>query len=413
MKFWKDRIKCWNASQVTAILFLIYIFATGLAALPRLMVNVGNSMLEGTDLGSFIRMIDDQYNDMLSLEKEIPVPHNKGSYINLNGKMARLLQQPEMNGRVLLKNGLLAGTNDTPPLTEEIAFSAENITRFSQAQTALGRHFLFVMTPGKIDPQGTSLPTGYTDTTNASADILLQQLTENGVTCLDLRLSMAAEGITWEEAFYITDHHWTPETGFWAYDQVLKQLQTMGAIDAVDSFYTSMDNYEFRTYPNTSLGSDGKRTGIYFAGLDDSTFIIPKYENSIRLELPQHGIVHEGAYENVSYYTGYHEDFNDPDYFNYSMYGVYGWGNNPITLWRNAGAPENRKCMLIGDSFGNVPFSLMSLYFTSCDELDMRFYDGDFQEHFQEYAPDIVVLMFNPDHTTFENADYPYFPCSP
>ena len=411
MKNWRKTIlKFLNPPALLALCFLGYIFWTAGAVMPSLLVLLGNSLEEKPDLGSFIRSIDERYEDMLSLEQETPAAINKGSYIDLNGLMANILDQPEMNDRLLLTNGLLGGTGGAEPLVEEIAYSAENITRLAQKQVEAGRTFLFVMTPCKVSNHENTMPTGYWDTTNESADILLGHLRENGVACLDLRDTMAAEGIAWEDAFYITDHHWNEQTGFWAYQKLLEQLSAMGAIGAVDPAYASEDAFDFTVYPRTNLGSDGKRTGIYFAGVDDSTFIAPKFDHTISVELPQHGIFHEGLYEDVAYYPGYNEDFNDPDFFNYSHYGVYGWGNNPITHWRNINAPESKKCMLIGDSFGNIPFSLMSLYFESCDELDMRFYEDDFQQHFETYAPDILVLMFNPDHTTFENADYPYFP---
>ena len=116
-----------------------------------------------------------------------------------------------------------------------------------------------------------------------------------------------------------------------------------------------------------------------------------------------------GRFEEVCYNTDVDPDYSDPDFFQDNMYGLYGWGDTQVTQWRNELAPESGRFLLIGESFGNIPFSLMSLYLSSCDEMDMRHFSGDFAEYYENYAPDTVVMEVNVDQAIAEITTYPYF----
>lgn len=397
-------------SRLLAVLFLLFIGYVACEPFPQFLSNTRALITEGISPRNYIRSIDDQYSGMLSTEKEKPLLQSKGTYINLNGLMATLLGQPMMNDRVTLKNGHLASLVSWRYSQEEIENAGENISRFAQRQLSQGKQFLFVMVPSQISKFEDLLPTGYTDTTNETADILLELLTQNGVPCLDLRETMHAEGMTQADAYFTTDHHWKPQTGFWAYTKMLEALQQLDVIAPVDPFYTDSVNFEFITYEKTFLGSSGKRTGIYYAGLDDFVLIRPKFDTEISVTIPERDLDLTGRYEDTAYNTDVETDYSHPDYFNENAYGLYGWGDTKLTQWRNEHAPENAKVMLIGESFGNVPFSLMSLYFTCCDELDMRHYADGFAEYYASYQPDIVILEVNVDQAVAEITTYPYFP---
>ena len=405
-----EKAKHLTASHVLAVFFLLFILYVGAAALPEFVQNTREAYWGKSTFEEYTAAVDQQYYGMLTTDPGQAALRDKGTYINLNGLMANLLGQPMMNDRVTLKNGHLASLVSWRYSQEEIENAGENISRFAQRQLSQGKQFLFVMVPSQISKYEDLLPTGYTDTTNETADILLELLTQNGVPCLDLRETMHSEGMTQADAYFTTDHHWKPQTGFWAYTKMLEALQQFDVIAPVDPFFTDSGNFEFVTYEKTFLGSSGKRTGIYYAGLDDSIFIRPKFDTEISVTIPNRGLDLTGRYEDTAYNTDVETDYSHPDYFNENAYGLYGWGDTSLTQWRNEHAPENARVMLIGESFGNVPFSLMSLYFTSCDELDMRHYTDNFAEYYASYQPDIVILEVNVDQAVAEITTYPYFP---
>lgn len=394
--------------HVLAILFLIFITYVGIAAFPQFMMNSGKAFHEQQSLRSYIKTTNDQYSGMLETESELPLLHNKGTYIDFNGLMAKALGQPLMNDRIKLKNGHLAKVIPETTDIADIQQAAANIIRFHNAHTVSGGKFLFVMVSSQISRFEDLLPAGHTDTTNENADIFLTLLEEAGVTCLDLREELQNDGISVTDAYYVTDHHWTPQTGFWAYQKMVSKLEQMGAIAPVDPFYTDPKNYTFETHPDTFLGSSGKRTGKYYAGLDDSVIIRPNFETDITVQIPLREMTLQGRYEDVSYNTDAKHNYDQPDFYDENVYGLYGWGDTPITHWRNENAPQKGKFLLIGESFGNIPFSLMSIIFSSCDEMDMRHFEEDFTAYYDSYQPDTIILAFNVDNVISEFTDDVY-----
>lgn len=397
-------------AHLLAAAFLLYIGFVALYPLEPLK-NDTKSLLKGEiSVSAYMDRIDEMYDGMLSTEQDQPLLQNKGTYINLNGAMAKLLGQPMMNERVKLKNGHLTSVVSWRHSQEDIEYTAQNITSLARTQEKNGGQFLFVLAPSQISKYEDLLPEGYTDTMNDTSDTLLSLLDQNGIAYLDLREALHKDQISNADAFFVTDHHWRPQTGFWAYTKILSTLEESGAIASVDGFYADSSHYDFVTYPNTFLGSSGKRTGICYAGVDDSIFIQPQFDTEITLTVPDRELELTGRYEEVCYNSEDTLNPDNPDYFQFNAYGLYGWGDNSLNRWRNENAPDNSKVMLIGDSFGNIPFSLMSIYFSDCDELDMRYYSEDFQRHYQDFQPDIVILEATLDQAVAENTCYSFFP---
>ena len=397
-------------AHLLAAAFLLYIGFVALYPLEPLK-NDTKSLLKGEiSVSDYMDRMDERYYGMLSTEQNQPLLQNKGTYINLNGAMAKLLGQPMMNERVKLKNGHLTSVVSWRHSQENIEYTAQNIASLARTQEKNGGQFLFVLAPSQISKYEDLLPEGYTDTMNDTSDTLLSLLDQNSVAYLDLREALHKDQISNADAFFVTDHHWRPQTGFWAYTKILSALEESGAIASVDGFYTDSSHYDFVTYPNTFLGSSGKRTGICYAGVDDSIFIQPQFDTEITLTIPDRELELTGRYEEVCYNNEDTLNPDNPDYFQFNAYGLYGWGDNSLNRWRNENAPDNSKVMLIGDSFGNIPFSLMSIYFSDCDELDMRYYSEDFQRHYQDFQPDIVILEATLDQAVAENTCYLFSP---
>ena len=389
-------------------LFLVYIFYICACGFSTFLYNSGSALYWDSGYAHYIQTVNEQYEGFLTTEQEKPLLQNKGTYINLNGLMANVMGQREMNERVVLKNGHLASPTPWVTAPDSVRAAAENVIRFHQKQQEKGGHFLFVMVPSQISKYEDLLPTGYTDSFNETADLFLSYLRDAGVPCLDLREAMAEAGISAADGYFVTDHHWKPQTGFWAYTKILEALAQTGAIDPVDNFYTNVQNYTFQTYENCFLGSSGKRTGKYYAGTDDFSFIIPSFHTDVSVTVESQNVDLRGKFEDVAYGTDIYARYPNPDYFQDDPYNAYGWGNTPLTRWRNPLAPQEGKFLLIGESFGNVPYSLLSLYLSACDEMDMRYYDGDFAAYYEAYAPDTVVMEVNVTQTVAEITTYPY-----
>ena len=71
------------------------------------------------------------------------------------------------------------------------------------------------------------------------------------------------------------------------------------------------------------------------------------------------------------------------------------------------------KVLAIGDSFANVPFVFLPLVFETCNQLDMRHYSGSFIDYYNEFNPDIIIILVNPSELSSKNLIYDFFNDTP
>lgn len=390
--------------KVTGFIFIFLIFYIGSATILSTVNNTIN-LIEDKDgnivkrVVNYIKKVDDDYINMLDFKKTFF--KNKATYINLNGFMANAMGQVEMNKRVKLKNGHLTsiqGKEKTKEAEKQIALLCDK-------QKEKDKDFLFVLAPKQTPKYEDILPIGFIDYSNHNGDKLLKSLTENDIPFVDLREEMIKDGIDHSEAFFKTDHHWKPETGFWAYTRIIDYLIKNHIIDNVDSKFTDKHQYDIDVYKDWFLGSSGKRTGKYYAGVDDFAIIKPKFDTFMKFEIDGSKVKNIGKFEEVTY------DYkrNKKDYFSSNPYGAYGHGDRGFIRYENNFAPINKRVLLIGDSFANSVYPFLSLVIKPCNQLDMRHYKGDFAVHYEEYNPDIIIVLISTNGVTNKNVTYDFF----
>ncbi len=391
-----------SGKRVVGLAFIMFILVIAGAALPPAVESVREAvhpsfaaLLETRDA------LDVSYRGMLSFSA--PSALNRGSYINFNGLMARLLGQRHMNERVRLDNGHLYQMASH----KDIALPSERIATLYEKQREAGKTFLFILAPSKASKYEQLIPVGYEDCSNEDADRLLAALRERGVPTLDLRDAMHEAGLSNTEAFFASDHHWRPETGFWANARMLAELTESGVIPAVDSQYTDISNFNIEVRKELFLGSAGKRTGRFFIEPDDFSIITPKFDTSLVVDVPSHEIHREGPFASsvLSW-----ENVTSKQYFTQIAYYLYGFGDPDYSTYRNQNAPIQQKVMWIGDSFCCTMVPFASLVFSSVDVLDMRKYTNDFAAYFDAYQPDVVLLLGRAADVHDGNVLYDFFP---
>lgn len=398
-------IKRINYKQVLAAVFLSVIFFISTATLPSTMTTIGNFLnAEHIDIVSAKNTIDKAYRNMLEFEGNYLT--NKGAYINLNGLMARVMGQRYMNAIVKLNNGHLTALSPK----KNVTLAATQLTKLYNKQKESGKYFLFVLAPTQIPKYENILPAGYTDYSNQNADNLINMLQINGVPVLDLREEMLNDGMNNTDAFFVTDHHWKPETGFWAYTKIVNYLIDKGVASSIDPMYTDINCFNVDVYKKWFLGSSGKRTGTYYAGVDDFSIITPKFETDISLEIPSKDIYREGAFADVAF----SRKLASKDYFNLNEDGIYGYGNASGKIYRNEMAPINLNILSIRDSFACTSLTFLPIVVTSCEELDMRYdkniQDSDyFQNFYAEYNPDVIIVLISARTVVQLNTVYDFF----
>lgn len=321
----------------------------------------------------------------------------KEKYIDLYGLVECLL------GRSYIRdvNPSLVVVKDNHEQLQFLTFSAdyteevEKIDKLNKILEKSNTPLLYVQTPLKIIEGFTQLPSSVQDWSTENTDKLLQSLEDKGVDYLDLRQSIIEDGLNLEELFYKTDHHWTTRTAFWAMEQVVEKLENeYGMVLDIEKNYTDINKYKATEYPNSFLGSQGRRVGRFYAGVDDYTLLTPLFDTNYNVEIHKSDSVttYEGDFEETIIKANLLDE-NESVYTN--RYAAYFGGDYPEVRIENRNKAAGHKVLIIKDSFA-LPFSaFLSTMFAETRLLDLRYYDADkLESYIEEYNPDVVLFVY-------------------
>lgn len=321
----------------------------------------------------------------------------KEKYIDWYGLMEKI------SGRRYIRDTNTSYTivKDNHDLLQFITFKADStkkveaIKEIKDQLLRTGTPLIFVQTPLKVIEGFTQLPTSVIDYSNSNTDAFLQALDESGIDYIDLRKAAAEDALDKETLFYKTDHHWSTHTAFWAVGKVVEKLQQEYAINLdKQGFYTNIENYEVVTLEKSFLGSQGRRVGRYYAGLDDYTLITPKFHTSyhVTINKSDSSTVYQGDFEEVIV----HKSLLDADASVYTnRYAAYFGADYPEVIINNKTAQNDKKILIIKDSFA-LPFTaFLSTMTAQTRMLDLRYYDeAKLEAYIEEFNPDLVLYVY-------------------
>lgn len=324
----------------------------------------------------------------------------KNEYITINGGFARLLGEKELNSRVKIGENLhhyeATATNHDGVLT-----NTESIVAFRDYLGERDIPFLYIQAPYPVSPDGEELESWMANTGNERATLLVEGLREEQVNVLDIREVMVAEGMSFTDAFYKTDHHWKFETAFWAVGQALEEISDMTDIK-FDPFYSDINNWTQTLYEDSFLGSHGKREGTLYAGVDDINVLLPDFETDLTYQVPHSKINKTGTLKNIFFNKTTLEINSLDDYMSKNTYTVYG-SDYGYEVIENHLSYHDFKVLVIDDSFG-IPFTRYLIpHVSELHMVDFRYGEkwevADFYKALEEIQPDFVYILFNPGAT--------------
>ena len=296
---------------------------------------------------------------------------------------------------VKMKNGYL--TYEVPYIADEdILESADKINSLYEFSRDHGAEFLYTMCP--VKGYSGEFPAGIDNHIKTNCDRFADALINKGVPALVLQDEMEKEGITEEEAFFVTDHHWTPNTGFWALGKICSTLNSLYGFE-YNKDYTDISNYSVETYKDWFLGSQGKKTGIRFSelGVDDIDLIMPKFETSLTEEQPFKEESRTGEFIDTALFL---ENLETKDYYHKNPYATYSGGDFRLQIFKNHLNNTGKKILVIRDSFACAVTPFLALEADTLYILDVRegdYYVGEKPSVYaliEEYSPDYVVVVY-------------------
>lgn len=330
--------------------------------------------------------------DVQLLEDDAAFQRN---WINLYGAVQKVLGKKAIENFTLYKTDYGKIVEPRSELGEDrIAADVANIEQITDfcAEREIPVYYVTSILPITED---TELLPGVQDYSAENASALYDKLCEAEIPLIDLRNKECIQAIASEDLFYRTDHHWTVETCFAAYQEIIWQLEKdmNWQLDA-ENIYTNRDCYEVMTLKNMFLGSYGVKVGEYYAGMDDFVVYIPTFDTDLQFEaydqehqltLEKSGSFLEALMDNAI--------LEDENYYNkYNAFSNGGYVENRVV---NHLAENDKKVLLISHSYGRPLTQYLSMCFREIRNLDPQEgrYEDDYLAYIEEYQPDLVLIL--------------------
>lgn len=386
--------------SITAIIFVVLLFTFSIINFITEYKPLKEMLSKGksSELDEIIKNADSTINDNV---------YGKYSFIESYGYLQKLMNKNEENNFETIKdnNGFLHytffGDQANPVYT-----LVEKAKSFRDGLKDKNTKFIYLMPPDKFIRGYTKLPIGIPyNYANETADKFLDLLNANNIKSIDLRENLDKSGIDPSELFFKTDHHWKTETAFWEFGQLVEKLKKDYGLKVDPSgFYTNKDNYNFITYKDSFIGSMGRKTGMYYSGVDDFTLIYPKFKTSYTYysKTGEQETKLEGKFEEALITVSPFRTEKGKYALEADKYSSYLFGNQGIVHVTNKNNQKGPKVLLIKDSF-SVP--LAAFLSTVCSDVylvDPRYYNDNILEYANSIDTDFIFMAFSPQDLTEE-----------
>ena len=273
----------------------------------------------------------------------------RDALFDLNGRVRIALGQRVSNEVIRLRNGYL--TVEVPAVDPAIlAQEAANTAAFAAGLSERGIPMLYVCPPEKVEEHDPYLPAGVTDHGDENVRIFFDALSAYDVSYLNMNALLREEGRSRYDFFYRTDHHWNAQGGFYAFQKIAEWLDEEAGIP-VDPLVTDPASYETVVFPEAFLGSRGARVGASFGGVDDFSYLSPRFETAVFNMAEQKTGRFDEMFLNLSYAEGAHA-------------APYVYGNvfgHSLQNFENMLTESDATILVVMDSFGACVNPYLSL----------------------------------------------------
>jgi len=337
-------------------------------------------------------------------------------FIELYGLSQRLMlrqvveDQVEPKYTVVRLDGDVLTFAQLEPERVDMTVRAREMTQFAQR---VRRRFripvLYVQAPSKLDMA--PLPEGIVNYADEEADQFLSLLNESGsIDTLDLRTVFRARAQQNPEAlgklFFHTDHHWTPAGAFLGFQTLCGYLEEHYGF-SVDAAVTDPLSYDKYMFDAVFLGSQGKRVGSLYAGVDGIEIWSPDFETDFTYTVS--GNVRTGPFAASLLYP---EMLASKGLYDTNPYVLYSGGDHFLGQAVNEALPDGKRILIFRDSFGCALTPFLALAAGEVDAMDPRAFNGDWEEmmkYIKWLDPDMLIVM-NTTSSLSVDALYPYLP---
>lgn len=385
-----------NFQKCVAIIFVAFIVISGIFTFVKNPVKIVGGLARGyidsPENSNILKKIGNGFSTFDTRMSEYYAFHDEsinafGLIQNSLGKT--LIDDVDKESEVVkLKNSYLVFKQNSD---SDFTKLKESLIELNKTCKKSNTKLLYVNKISKDTTEKNLLPDNYPYVHSSNYEELEKALNSENIQILNLESIIEKNNIDKYQLFFKTDHHWTHKTGIWVSKLICDSLNHNYKYN-LNSDLFDIGNYNIETYKNTFLGSQGKRVGMYYAGVDDFDVITPKFKTNLELKIPNENIAISGDFEA----TMIHRESITPDNLlnkNDTAYDTYMHGNHPLVNIKNKNDTSNKKALLIMDSYGCVVAPYLSQAFATLDCIDLRSFSDSLDEYIIKTNPDVVIYM--------------------
>ena len=312
--------------------------------------------------GRFESKIEDYASDQFIL---------RNGFIRLKTAADTALGGLESNGVYRCRDNYLM-EDITVPTKDVKESNTSALTAFKEANPDLKMYFL--LAPNAANILSDKLPVAVsTANQNKYMDDFFETVESLGITPIDVRDTFK-EAKKDTQLYYRTDHHWTTDGAYLAFEQVNSVMELGNKVTYTD--YAVKNDFR---------GTLASKSG-FVNGMDDAIKIYLPAEDS------------EGYENSVIYYSDTKEkttQFYQVDSLDTKdAYTVFGGSNHPMYTVRTP-LDTDRHLLLIKDSYANSMVPFLSQCFSEIVVVDPRYFYDNIQDIISSESITDVLFLYN------------------
>lgn len=286
---------------------------------------------------------------------------------------------------VLHESGFLSFVYDKV----DVDLPLENIRIFSQYLSDKGIDLLLFIPPyksGKIDSTYRGV---YHDYSGELLHDIVQKAQQYGVDVIDFQNIAESEGLTEEEIYFKTDHHWLPQSGLLGCKAVSPWLIDRGY--EIDTGYFELSNYNVNYAKYPMLGSQGIKVTSAYTDVEYLPILEPLYPTDLTVTNAKAGTVVTGSIGETLYD---YRMVETPSLDSTKHFQFYSYGDPPLLQIHNEQRTDGKRILVIKDSFARVMVPYMCNMAEYVDVIDLRHFNGSLKTYMEENMPDSVIVIY-------------------
>ncbi|HHD2751356.1 TPA: DHHW family protein [Clostridium perfringens] len=356
-------------TRILALVFIISIlgiFFMNIFSKDKNFSEEENRMLAKKPKFSIDRLLEGRYTEKYEKYVEDQFVF-RNSWIGVKSTVDKLLGRKEENGVFLSKDGYLI-EDFKKPEEKNLEETIKAMNNFNEKYKGINQYVLIA--PNAVSVLKDKLPKNApVEDQRVYIEKLKSSLNSN-IKFIDTY--NALESHKDEYIYYRTDHHWTTLGAYYAFLDAAKEMGL-----------TPKDNYyDIETVTDEFYGTLYSKSGFKGISPDSIEVYIPKDENDQVLVNYEEEKKKSGSIYNS-------EKLKEKD-----KYEVFLEGNHPLVKI-NTLVNNNKKLLLIKDSYANSFVQFLTPYFNEIVIVDPRYYYGDIDKLISEEGITDLLYLYN------------------